>query len=128
MDFVNIPGTIDPESRMWGGKHPQDLRVELVDAKNHYYTIEKSIKKQIENRVVVKYIKVLTHNIFDYSDKKNFRRETLLGVIKAVKKIRAENDCIFTPANTMGIGAEYRKVIPLPEGGVKLELDTRGRK
>ncbi len=39
LDFVEIPATIDWESRMWGGKHPQYLRVELVDAKNHFYTM-----------------------------------------------------------------------------------------
>jgi peptidoglycan/xylan/chitin deacetylase (PgdA/CDA1 family) len=127
IDFVNIPGTIDPESRMWGGKHPQDLRVELVDAKNHYYTIEKAIKRQLNNNVPVKYIKVLTHNIFDYSDKKNFRRETLLGIIAATQKICESNNCELVPANTEEIAAEYRKVVSLPENGVKLELDTRGR-
>lgn len=33
VNFVDIPHTIDWESRMWGGAHPQDLRIELVDAK-----------------------------------------------------------------------------------------------
>lgn len=33
VDFVDVPPTLDPDSRMWGGAHPQDLRVELVDAK-----------------------------------------------------------------------------------------------
>lgn len=45
LDFVEIPNTLDWESRMWGGKHPQDLRIELVDAKNHFYTIEKSLRR-----------------------------------------------------------------------------------
>ena len=43
LDFVVIPQTIDPDSRMWGGKTPLDLRVELVDAKNHWYTIHKAV-------------------------------------------------------------------------------------
>ncbi len=127
VNFVNIPPTIDPESRMWGGKHPQDLRVELVDAKNHYYTIEKAIKRQLAEDVPVKYIKAFTHNIFDYSDKNNFRRETLLGIIKALKKICSENSCELVPANTAEIATEYRRKVSLPKGGTKLELDTRGR-
>ncbi len=127
IDFVNIPGTIDPESRMWGGKHPLDLRIELVDAKNHYYTIEKAIKKQLTNNNPIKYIKALTHNIFDYSDEKNFRRETLFGVINAVKKICADNGCELVPANTAEIATLYRAAVDLPQTGVKLELDTRGR-
>ncbi len=127
VDFVNVPGTIDPTSRMWGGKHPQDLRVELVDAKNHYYTIEKAIDRQLQQDVPVKYIKVLTHNTFDYSAETDFRRETLYGIIKAVTKICWQRDCELVPANTAEIAAEYRRMVPLPENGVKLELDTRGR-
>lgn len=127
VDFVNVPGTIDPDSRMWGGKHPQDLRVELVDAKNHYYTIEKSVKRQLQQDVTVKYIKALTHNVFDYSDKNNFRRETLMGIINAARKICEQNNCQLVPANTAEIADEYRKNVPRPDGDAKLELDTRGR-
>jgi len=100
VDFVNVPGTIDPESRMWGGKHPQDLRVELVDAKNHYYTIEKAVKRQLQEDSPVKYIKAVTHNTYDYSDKNNFRRETLIGIINAVRKICEQNSCKLVPEST----------------------------
>ncbi|MHC4871495.1 MAG: polysaccharide deacetylase family protein [Planctomycetota bacterium] len=127
VDFVNVPGTIDPDSRMWGGKHPQDLRVELVDAKNHYYTIEKALKRQLQEDTPVKYIKALTHNIFDYSDKNNFRCETLLGIIDAAKRICEQNNCKLIAANNAEIAAEYRHKVKLPDGGVELTLDTRGR-
>jgi hypothetical protein len=127
LDFVNVPGTIDPESRMWGGHHPQDLRVELVDAKNHYYTIEKAIKAQIMADVPIKYIKALTHNTFDYSDKDNFRRETLCKIIEAVRMLAKENNLEFTPANTAAIAKRYRKAVKLPDAGIVLKLDTRGR-
>jgi len=127
VDFVNVPGTIDPESRMWGGKHPQDLRVELVDSKNHYYTIEKAIKRQLVEDAPVKYIKAVTHNTYDYSDKNNFRRKTLYGIINAVKKICKQYNCKLIPANTAEIAAEYRKKVSIPKAGQKLELDTRGR-
>jgi hypothetical protein len=127
VDFVNVPLTLDPESRMWGGRHPQDLRVELVDAKNHYYTIEKSVKRQLAGDEPVKYLKAATHNIFDFLEKSNFRRETLLGIIAAVRNICAKNECELIPANTAEIAAEYRRLVPLPSSGAKLELDTRGR-
>ena len=88
VDFVDIPPTVDVESRMWGGAHPQDLRIELVDAKNHWYTIHKNVKRQVEagSEIPVKYLKALTHNIFDYSDARDFRRETMLGVFRPCGK------------------------------------------
>jgi len=129
VDFVDVPLTIDPESRMWGGAHPQDLRIELVDAKNHWYTIHKSVKRQREagSRVPVKVLKALTHNVFDYSDPHNFRRETLDGVISAARQICDQQDCELVAATTAEIAAEYRRMVPLPDSGVRLELDTRGR-
>ena len=127
LDFVNVPGTLDPESRMWGGHHPQDLRIELVDAKNHYYTVEKAIKAQISANVPVKYIKALTHNTFEYSDKGNFRRETLCKVIEATQKLAKQNNLEFTPANTATIAEKYRETVKLPDAGIELKLDIRGR-
>ena len=127
LDFVNVPETIDPASRMWGGGHPQDLRVELVDAKNHYYTIEKSIRAQIAEAVPVKYLKILTHNIFDYSCPTDFRRETLLKMIGSVRLLAEKNQLEFTPANTAEIAAQFRRSVPLPVSRIELKLDVRGR-
>jgi len=129
VDFVDVPPTIDPSSRMWGGAHPQDLRVELVDAKNHWYTIQKSVLRQLSagEKIPVKYLKAVTHNTFDYGDKRNFRRETLLGIIAAAKGICKAQGCRFVPATSEKIAGEYRKRVPLPRGGPILRLDTRGR-
>ena len=129
VDFVDLPPTVDVDSRMWGGAHPQDLRIELVDAKNHWYTIQKNMKRQLDagGAIPVKYIKALTHNIFDYSDAKDFRRETLLGVIDAAKQIFEQNDCEMVAGTAADIAAAYRETVPSPEGGGKLELDTSGR-
>lgn len=128
VDFVEIPCTVDPESRMWGGAHPQDLRVELVDAKNHWYTINKNVARQVQagDGIPVKHIKIVTHNIFDYSDTGNFRRETLLGMIAAMRDICAKEDCRMIPATNADIAAVYRRLVPLPKDGVKLALDRRG--
>ena len=126
---MDVAPTVDIESRMWGGAHPQDLRIELVDAKNHWYTIQKNVVRQVAagEEVPVKYLKALTHNIFDYSNPQDFRRETMLGVISAVRKICKQQGCEPAPATVREIAAEYRRKVPLPEGGVKLVLDTRGR-
>jgi len=129
VDVVDVPVTIDPASRMWGGAHPQDLRVELVDAKNHFYTMEKAVQRQLAEgeATPVKYLKMLTHNIFDYADQANFRRETLLGMVAAARRICASCEAQLVPATTAEIAAAYRQCVPLVAGGAKLELDTRGR-
>ena len=128
LDFVEIPPTIDPDSRMWGGGHPQDLRIELVDAKNHWYTMEKSVNRQLgDKNIQVRYLMATTHNIFEYGDSANFRRETLLKVIAAAKKIVADRGCVLVPATIASIADEYRRLTPLPSEGINLRLDVRGR-
>lgn len=126
LDFVEIPNTTDPESMMWGGKHPQDLRIELVDAKNHYYTILKHVKKQVANNTPVKAVVGATHNIFEFGDPANFRRQTLEGVIEHTKRIAADHDLEFTAVTDNELAAAYRKAVPLPTDNIKLELDRRG--
>lgn len=129
VDFVDIPPTVDVDSRMWGGAHPQDLRIELVDAKNHWYTIHKNVQRQVENGsgIPVKYLKALTHNIFDYANADDFRRETLVGVVSAVREICEQLGCAMVPATAAEIAEAYRTRVPLPDRGTSLDLDTRGR-
>ena len=129
VDFVDVPVTVDAESRMWGGAHPQDLRIELVDAKNHWYTIDKNVRRLAAGAesIPVKHLKAITHNLFEYGDPKDFRRETLLGVIAAVRDICGREQAELVPATTADIAAEHRRLVPRPKGGQTLELDTRGR-
>lgn len=127
LDFVDVPLTLDPQSRMWGGAHPQDLRIELVDAKNHWYTIEKAVRRQRASGAPVPYIKALTHNVFDYADPANFRRETLQGVLAAARRIATENGASLVPATTAGLAKRYRESVALPAAPPPMALDTRGR-
>jgi len=128
LDFVEIPQTLDPESRMWGGKHPQDLRVELVDAKNHWYTMAKAVDRHLRDDVPVKYLHICTHNIFDFSDPANFRRETLEKMIGQAKSIVGSKGGAIRAATMATLAAEYRRRRPLEEARqFRLTLDTRGR-
>lgn len=128
LDLVNVPLTIDPDSRMWGGAHPQDLRIELVDAKNHWYTIKKEVDRKIKNNSPVKYIMSVTHNIFDYSDEFDFRRETLKKVIKHCRDIISSAGYKTTGATMSDIAKEFRKKCPLSSiEDTTLKLDTSGR-
>jgi peptidoglycan/xylan/chitin deacetylase (PgdA/CDA1 family) len=130
VDFVDIPHTIDWESRMWGGAHPQDLRIELVDTKNHWYTISKNINRQLQagDQIPVKYIKAVTHNTFDYSDPKDFRHITLIGVVAALRDICKKQNIDICYSTNQEIAEEYRKVVPLEKQEIELNLDTSGRK
>ena len=128
LNLVNVPLTIDPDSRMWGGTHPQDLRIELVDAKNHWYTINKEIGRKIKNDSPVKYILSLTHNIFDYSDERDFRRQTLQKVIKNCRDIISSAGYEAIGTTMSDIAAKYRKKYPLDRvEETVLKLDTSGR-
>lgn len=129
VDFVEIPPTIDPTSRLWGGAHPQDLRVELVDAKNHWYVVRKSVERQINagSSIPVKYIKAFTHNVFEYGDRSNFRRQTLAGIVRGVRDVCAQQEAELIPATTAEIAERYRQIVVRPAQAPPLTLDTRGR-
>lgn len=127
LDFVEVPHTVDPESYMWGGKHPQDLRVELVDAKNHWYTIHKDVVRQLaQGDKPIRVIRGVTHNTFDYTDPSNFRRETLIRMLDAVRAILSEARCEIKPATVGEIAAEYRSRVPKIDPKKHMRLDRRG--
>ena len=128
LDFVEIPQTLDPDSRMWGGKHPQDLRVELVDAKNHWYTTAKAVDRQLRDDAPVKYIHIVTHNTFEYSDPAGFRRETLATMLRHAKEIVASKGAALRPGTMGSLAEAYRSICPFDTAARSdLKLDTRGR-
>lgn len=126
LDFVEIPVTVDPDSRMWGGKTPLDLRVELVDAKNHWYTIDKAIARQVQQQTPLKVIRAFTHNIFNYDQPGDFRRQTLERLLDHVAAIAAARGLSFTGTTSREIAAAYRAAAPLGGRNAKLKLDRRG--
>ena len=112
---------------MWGGKHPLDLRVELVDAKNHFYTIDKALRRQLgDASIPVKSIRATTHNIFDFSDPKDFRRETLDGIIRHTKSLAEKHNVSIHPATVTQLADAYRAAVPLGSNVTELTLDRRG--
>ena len=127
MDFVEVPHTVDLDILHVGGRHPQDYRVELVDAKNHWYTAQKSVMAQIGNpKVPIKIVRGVTHNTFDYSDPRNFRRETLRDMISGLSAILQECGCVPVPATVGEIAAEYRRQVAKPDPSHQYQLDRRG--
>lgn len=124
LDFVEIPVTVDPDSRLWGGKTPLDLRVELVDAKNHWYTTAKAIDRQAS--VPVRLIRAFTHNVFDYDNPADFRRQTLERMLDDVASLARAKGLQFRGATASEIATAYRAAVPLGSTTPKLELDRRG--
>ncbi len=128
VNFVDLPPTIDPQSRMWGGAHPQDLRVELVDAKNHFYTIDKAVRRQLLEETPLLQIHAVTHNIFEFGDPKNFRRETYYGMVEAAKRIASRENVSFRAATLSEVAGRYREKMPHENVQAKrLDLDVSGR-
>lgn len=128
VNFVELPPTVDPDSRMWGGLHPQDLRVELVDAKNHWYTMHKAVTRQLTENTPLCQLHAMTHNVFDFSEPQNFRRETYLKMTEAAKRIAEENQLVFEPSTLSEVAENYRELVPLEDvTAQRLELDARGR-
>ncbi len=126
LNFVEIPATIDPDSRLWGGKHPQDLRVELVDAKNHYYTVAKTVQRQIQQNTPLKLVASITHNIFEYSDPKDFRRQTLEGIILHARRVSQQHELQLTGVTHAELATVFRNTVPFTEMKTNLALDRQG--
>lgn len=128
VNFVDLPPTVDPDSRMWGGAHPLDLRVELVDAKNHWYTMDKAVRRQLAAGTPLKQLHALTHNLFEFGDPHNFRRETYVGIVQAARQIAAREKLTFRAATLGEVAAAFRQAVPFQTAAAQeLKLDTRGR-
>jgi peptidoglycan/xylan/chitin deacetylase (PgdA/CDA1 family) len=113
MDFVEIPISVDWESMIWGGCHPQDLRVEYTDAKNHSFLIRKIMQRQMRENQPFLALVILTHNLFRYEDRENFRRETMLGMIDTIRKCAQELNVEIVGSTISQAAEAYRAVTPL---------------
>ena len=126
LDFIDIPYTVDPESKIWGGNAYLALYIEQVDAKNHWYTIYKTVKRQKDDDMIpVKFIRTVTHNFHDFANPKDFRGQTLHGIIEGIKNILADENCELVPATMEEMAEEYRRTVPKTDIRKELKLDRR---
>jgi hypothetical protein len=110
MTLVEVPVTTDPDSMLWSGGHPQDLRVELFDAKNHRYMIDKVLtREQARKPGSVRTMVVLTHNIFDYSDLGDFRRQTLQQMIRDLAELAERKEISLIPSTIGAAAGAHRR-------------------
>jgi len=109
MELVEVPVTTDPDSMLWSGGHPQDLRVELFDAKNQRYMLDKVLaREQARPSGRVRTLVVLTHNIFDYADPGDFRRQTLRRMIHDLARLAEQKEVELIPS-TIGAAARAHR-------------------
>jgi peptidoglycan/xylan/chitin deacetylase (PgdA/CDA1 family) len=125
LDYVELPPTVDPDSKMWGGKHAQDLRIELVDAKNHWYTMQKAVERQIADATPLVVLRAITHNVFEYGRADDFRRQTLEGVLDHAARLAETHGLALRGAASHEIAAAYREAVPVDDGA-SLSLDRSG--
>jgi peptidoglycan/xylan/chitin deacetylase (PgdA/CDA1 family) len=121
LDLVEVPLTTDPDSMLWAGGHPQDLRVELFDAKNQRFLIDKVIAREKARPQPVKAIVTLSHNVFDYSDPHDFRRQTLEQMLIDCMALADRHEVALKPATISEIATDFRKACPLPDNVSKAD-------
>jgi hypothetical protein len=114
LDLVEVPITTDPDSMLWSGRHPQDLRVELFDAKNQRYMIDKMLGREKSRPHPVPVLTPLTHNIFAFDDPQDFRRQTMLQMIDDCAELAEKHEVNLIPATIGGVAAAYRAAVPPP--------------
>ena len=112
LDLVEIPISVDWETMIWGGLHPQDLRIEYTDAKNHSFVIEKLMRRQMMEDLPLKALVILTHDIFRYGDASNFRRETMLGMIESTRKCADALGVELAGTTIKEAATAYRVAVP----------------
>jgi len=99
LDLVEIPPSVDWETMIWGGIHPQ----------NHGFLIRKVMKRQCDENLPLKALVPITHDIFDYSDPRNFRCETMQGVIAEIKRYGQELGLKLVGSTLAEAAAAFRK-------------------
>ncbi len=109
LNLIEVPITTDPDSMLWSGGHPQDLRVELFDAKNQRYMIDKMIAREKARARKTRAIVVLTHNVFDYSDPSDFRTQTMKQMIADTSELARGHEVQLVPATVGEIAKRFMK-------------------
>ena len=85
------------------------LRVELFDAKNQRYMIDKILGREKARAQLVKAIVTLTHSIFDYADEADFRRQTMVQMIADFSELAETHGIHLVPATIGEIAQAYRE-------------------
>jgi hypothetical protein len=86
--------------------------VELFDAKNQRYMIDKMLQREKTRQHPVPVLMLNTHNTFAYDDPHDFRRQTMLQMIDDCASLAEKHDVNLIPATIGRIAAAYRAAVP----------------
>ena len=112
LDLVEIPPSVDWETMIWGGIHPQDLRIEFTDAKNHGFVIRKVMQRQVDENLPLKALVPVTHDLFEYGTPADFRAGVLRGVIEEIQRTGEKFGVELKGSTLADAAAAYRVAIP----------------
>lgn len=88
LPFYEVPVTVNeqkyPMSNRWGF----DLRIERAEFREHQSTIDENVSRMKKEGILVKTLVAITHNMFDYSDKRNTVTKTLQLILDYLLKLR----------------------------------------
>ena len=110
LDLVEVPLSADPDTMLWSGLHPHDIRVELFDGNNHHLLIEKILVREKTRPVKIKAIVTLTHNIFEYGHIDDPRHITMKKMITDFNKLAETHNVRFVPATIGQIALTYKNL------------------
>ncbi|MBI2824045.1 MAG: polysaccharide deacetylase family protein [Planctomycetia bacterium] len=116
LDLVEVPLTTDTDTMLWSGGHPQDLRVELFDAKQQRYLLDKVIGREKATAQPVKAIVALSHNTFAYDKRGDFRRQTLEQMLTDCTALADKHQVTLRPATIGDVAKAHRQAMPLGAG------------
>lgn len=119
LDLVEVPISVDWETMIWGGVHPQDLRIEYTDAKNHGFLIRKIMERQVREDLPVKALVIGTHDIFRYADEHNFRRETMVDMMETIRQCGDELGVEVPNSTISEVAAAYRAAVPFEKAAAQ---------
>ncbi|QDT00404.1 polysaccharide deacetylase family protein [Adhaeretor mobilis] len=112
LDLVEVPVSTDPDSMLWSGGHPQDLRVELFDAKNQKFLIDKILQREKLRLGPIKSIVGLSHNIFRYDEPNDFRRQTFKQMLSDFSMLADRYEVRLKSATVSELATAYRAAAP----------------
>ena len=111
LDFVEVPITVDWEKRYphrFGWSIPQELFIERGDLNTHIHTIKKNIERMKEEKPPILYLCVATHNVFNYADKNNEKRQILVGLIEKLGQLKRDYQIKIKGATIKEIAGAFR--------------------
>ena len=81
--------------------------MELFDAKNQRYMIDKMIGREKARPRKTRAIVVLTHNVFDYSDPSDFRTQTMKQMIADTAELARRHEVELAPATVGEVAKRF---------------------